>query len=245
MTTPQRILILGGTHEARNIASLLLGAGHDVTTSLAGVTTSPILPHGKLRIGGFGGVNGLVDYLTVQSIDVLVDATHPFAAIMSNHAFEAAEITSCKLLRFERPAWQTEGLTAASLVEAAAMLPANAVVFITSGRKHLAPFFERRDLRGVVRTVEPIVDDVPANWTVILDRPPQTLQGEITLMQGHGISHLITKNAGGSHTRTKLDSARMLGLTVIMIARPLKPKCETYSTVEDLAKRLGTAIESR
>lgn len=240
----RRILILGGTNEARAIAARLVVDGHDVTTSLAGVTSSPILPDGKLRVGGFGGVAGLVDYLEVHHVDVLVDATHPFAATMSQHGFEAAQQFGCSLLRFERPAWvagvDDHWVEVPSLGEAAVMLPPNAVVLITSGRKDLAAFFARRDISGLVRTVEPITDDVPARWRVIIDRPPQALESETALMRDNRITHLITKNAGGERTRAKLDAARHLGLPVIMVTRPCKPDCEIFSDVDVLAKRLGT-----
>lgn len=242
--TPKRILILGGTNEARAIAARLVADGHDVTTSLAGVTSSPILPEGKLRVGGFGGVAGMVHYLKSHSVEVLIDATHPFAATISRHAFEAAQQFGCSLLRFERPAWlaglKDHWIDVVSLAEAAAMLPAKAVVLITSGRKDLAPFFVRADISGLVRTVEAIADEVPKRWRVILDRPPQTLDSEIALMRGNGVTHLITKNAGGDLTQAKLDAARHLGLPVVMVTRPMKPECEMFSDVEALAKRLGT-----
>lgn len=242
--TIRRILVLGGTNEARSLAARLVADGHDVTTSLAGVTTSPIIPEGKLRVGGFGGVVGLVDYLHAHQVDVLVDATHPFAATMSRHGFEAAQQFGCSLLRFERPAWvagvDDYWIDVPSLAEAAALLPPNAVALITSGRKDLAAFFARWDISGLVRTVEQISENMPACWRGILDRPPQSLESEIALMRDNRITHLITKNAGGDRTRAKLDAARHLGLPVIMITRPIKPECEVFSDIESLAKRLGT-----
>jgi precorrin-6A/cobalt-precorrin-6A reductase len=238
------ILILGGTNEARAIAARLVVDGHDVTTSLAGVTSSPILPEGKLRVGGFGGVAGLVDYLKTHQVDVLVDATHPFAATMSRHGFEAAQKFGCSLLRFERPAWAAgvddHWIDVPSLADAAAILPPNAVVLITSGRKDLGAFFARQDISGLVRTVEPVSEEMPANWREILDRPPQSVDSETALMRDNGITHLITKNSGGDRTRAKLDAARELGLPVIMVTRPFKPDCEMFSDVGALAKRLGT-----
>jgi precorrin-6A/cobalt-precorrin-6A reductase len=240
----RRILILGGTNEARVIAARLVVDGHDVTTSLAGVTTAPILPEGKLRVGGFGGVAGLIDYLEAHHVDVLVDATHPFAATMSRHVFEAAQQFGCSLLRFERPAWiprfDDHWIDVPSLADAAAMFPPGAVVLITSGRKDLGGFFARRDISGLVRTVEPISEDMPAHWREILDRPPQSLVSEIALMRDNRITHLVTKNAGGDRTQAKLDAARDLGLPVIMVSRPLKPGCETFADIDSLAKRLGT-----
>ena len=243
--TPKRILILGGTAEAREIAARLVDGGHDVTTSLAGVTTSPIVPEGKLRVGGFGGAAGLVEYLASEHIELLIDATHPFAAQMSGHAFEAARMAGCKLLRFAREAWIAQTgdnwIAVASLAEAAAALPRNAVVLITSGRKELDGFFARGDLSGIIRTVEPLADTLTSQWRVTLDRPPQSLDAEIALMRENHITHLVTKNSGGDRTRVKLDAARALRLTVVMVSRPFKPDSETFRDVDDLAKRLGTS----
>jgi precorrin-6A/cobalt-precorrin-6A reductase len=237
-----RILILGGTAEARVIAERLVALGFDVTTSLAGVTTSPILPVGKLRVGGFGGVAGLVDYLRAHSVDVLVDAAHPFAATMSAHAVEAATTTGCRLLRFERPAWTVQAIDVVSLAEAATVLPTGAIALLTTGRKELGPFLARGDLSGVIRTVEPIADVLPLGWCVVLDRPPQSLETEIALMRDHHISHLVTKNAGGDRTRAKLDAARQLGIPVVMVRRPFKPVCETATTIAEFVLRLGTFV---
>jgi precorrin-6A/cobalt-precorrin-6A reductase len=243
-SSQKRILILGGTNEARDIAARLVDDGHDVTTSLAGVTTAPILPAGRLRVGGFGGVDGLATYLKTQRIEVLLDATHPFAATISTNAWEAVQLVPCELLRFERPAWQPkefdQWLDVASLDEAAAVLPQNAVVLVTSGRKNLAGFFSRKDLSGLVRTVEPVADTIPSSWRVILDRPPQSFDSEVALMRDIGVTHLVTKNAGGERTRAKLDAARHLGVVVIVVTRPFKPDCEIFSSVDDLGKRLGT-----
>jgi precorrin-6A/cobalt-precorrin-6A reductase len=242
--TTQRILILGGTAEAREIAALLVALGHDVTTSLAGVTSAPILPVGKMRVGGFGGVEGMVHYLLSAQINVLLDATHPFAANISRHACDAAQMAGCRLLRFERAAWQAlpddRWTDVATLVEAALVLPPSSIVLLTTGRKELGPFLQRPDVIGVIRTVEPIAEALPPGWSVILDRPPQHLAGEIALMRNFRITHLITKNAGGERTKAKLAAARLLGLPVIMVRRPVKPECETFADVEQLVKRLGT-----
>ncbi len=243
--TALRVLILGGTNEARAIAERLVGLGHNVTASLAGVTTSPLLPLGKLRVGGFGGVGGLAEYMSAHDVDVLLDATHPFAATMSQHAFVAAQIGGCRLLRFERVAWVPRAgdrwIDVASLAEAAAALPKHAVALLTTGRKDLGPFMARLDVSGLIRTVEPIAETLPAGWRIILDRPPQSLEGEMALMRDNKVSHLVTKNAGGDRTRAKLEAARLLGLPVVMVRRPVKPHCETVSTIEEVAMRLGTS----
>jgi precorrin-6A/cobalt-precorrin-6A reductase len=243
--TPERVLILGGTSEAREIAARLVDDGHDVTTSLAGVTTSPIVPEGNLRVGGFGGAAGLVDYLASEHIELLIDATHPFAAQMSGHAFEAARMAGCRLLRFAREEWRPQPsdnwIDVASLAEAAAALPLNAIVLITSGRKGLSGFFMREDLSGIIRTVEPLAETLTSQWRVTLDRPPQSLDAEIAVMRENHITHLVTKNSGGDRTRAKLDAARMLVCPVVMVSRPFKPDCETFRDVDDLVKRLGTS----
>jgi precorrin-6A/cobalt-precorrin-6A reductase len=241
---PSKILILGGTAEARDIATQLINSGHDVTSSLAGVTSKPLLPEGKVRVGGFGGAEGLRAYLKQEAIDVLVDATHPYAAIISRNASEAVRGSNIALMRFERAAWtMVKGdnwISVESLGEAATLLPDGARVFITTGRKELAPFLERSGVSGVIRTVEPPENTMPPTWRVILDRPPHCVERELTLLQQESFSHIISKNAGGTATRAKLEAARELGLPVVMVQRPFKPACETFTDVPSLTKRLGT-----
>lgn len=240
----KRILILGGTAEARVIASELISVGHDVTSSLAGVTSKPLLPDGKVRVGGFGGAEGLRHYLQQNAVDILVDATHPYAAIISRNAFEAVQFGPTQLLRFERAAWSLmkddNWTSVATLTEAAKFLPAGAKVFITTGRKDLRPFLDRTDLSGTIRTVEPPAETLPANWRVILDRPPHTIENELALFQREAFTHIISKNAGGTATRAKLDVARQLAIPVVMVQRPFKPACETFTNVQTLIMRLGT-----
>ena len=237
------ILILGGTGEARELAARLVGLGHEVTTSLAGVTTSPILPVGKVRVGGFGGVAGLVDYLQSSQTELLIDATHPFAAQMSAHAHGAAEHIQVPLLRLERPQWQRldgdNWFEVATMEEAVTALPAQARVMVTTGRKNLEALFERDDLSGVIRVVEPLLGSVPVHWQQILDRPPYHLAQERALFEAERITHLVTKNAGGDSTSAKLEAARSLNLPVIMLRRPTKPACATFASVEDLVAQLG------
>jgi precorrin-6A/cobalt-precorrin-6A reductase len=183
-------------------------------------------------------------YLKQEAIDVLVDATHPYAAIISRNASEAVQGSNAALMRFERVAWtMVKGdnwISVESLGEAAAFLPDGAKVFITTGRKELAPFLERGGVSGVIRTVEPPENTMPPNWRVILDRPPHCVERELTLLQQESFSHIISKNAGGTATRAKLEAARELGLPVVMVQRPFKPACETFTDVPSLTKRLGT-----
>src|SRR5690606_21992827 len=144
-----KILILGGTAEARELANRLVAAGHDVVTSLAGRTQNPKLPQGGLRMGRFGGIPGLSAYLRVAGIERLVDATHPYAGMMSINAVAAAEATGIPLVRYMRPDWEQQlgddWITVETTAEAAAVLPSNADVLLTTGHTGLEHFMERDD----------------------------------------------------------------------------------------------------
>ena len=231
----ERILILGGTAEARELADALVAEGRDVVTSLAGVTREPILPQGGVHVGGFGGAEGLMDFLRRKSISRIVDATHPFAAQMSRHAAEACGALGLPLLRLERPAWQpVDGqvwIGVADMEGAIARIPENACVLVTTGRKGLGRLLAREDLGGIIRTIEPPDENLPPRWAVLLDRPPHRLAAELDLMQRQSITCLVTKNAGGNATSAKVTAAGQLGVTVVMIDRPFKPPCATVSTV--------------
>ena len=233
-----RILILGGTRDARDAAAALTTRGYAVVTSLAGVTEQPLLPAGELRVGGFGGVDGMSKYLVADAISVVVDATHPFAARISQHAHEACLLTGLPLLRLERPAWQPAPEDAWSIVssseKAAMALPSGARVLLTTGRKDLAHFFNRADISGIARMIEAPPLDPPPNWRVLRQRPPFSVAGEASLLAANGITHLVSKNAGGSATEAKLTAARDAGIRVILIARPPKPQVPAVAEVSDL-----------
>ena len=233
-----RILILGGTRDAREAAAALTARGYAVVTSLAGVTEQPLLPAGELRVGGFGGVDGMSKYLVADAISVVVDATHPFAARISQHAHEACLLTGLPLLRLERPAWQPAPEDAWSIVssseKAAMALPSGARVLLTTGRKDLAHFFNRADISGIARMIEAPPLDPPPNWRVLRQRPPFSVAGEASLLAANGITHLVSKNAGGSATEAKLTAARDAGIRVILIARPPKPQVPAVAEVSDL-----------
>ena len=236
----ERILILGGTGEARALASKLVAAGFPVVTSLAGVTEHPLLPEGDVRRGGFGGVDGLVQYLGEQRIALVADATHPFAAQMSVQAHQACAIAGVPLFRLERPAWTPQDgdrwIAVSSIAEAAAAVPDGARVLLTIGRKEIAPFLAREEIGGIARMIEPPQLEVPARWAVLLERPPFTVESETALMQRHRITHLVTKNAGGPETKAKLSAARQLHLPVLIISRPVKPDVPRFATASDLVR---------
>ena len=242
----ERILILGGTRDARQIASTFVAEGRSVITSLAGVTENPVLPPGAVRRGGFGGVAGLAAYLEAERISLVVDATHPFAAQMSAQAHEACRLKQVPLFRFERPAWTPRAddrwTMATNMGEAVRLLPSAARAFVTIGRKEIAMFFARQDISGVARMIEPPPAAVPVGWELLLERPPFTAESETAVMTRFRITHLVTKNAGGGSTDAKLDAARQLGLPVIMVMRPDKPGTHVFSSESELAGALRRVL---
>lgn len=218
-----RVLILGGTSEARALAGSL--AGISVITSLAGRTSAPLLPAGRLRVGGFGGADGLADYLRSERIDVLVDATHPFAARISGNAGAAAATTGVPLIVVRRPGWAEQAGDAwhrvPDLGEAAALLPRlGRRVFLTTGRQGIAAFADV-DAWFLARSVEPPEPPMPRRLETLLERGPFTLDGERRLLAEHRIDVLVSKDSGGPDA--KLVAARDRGLPVVMVDRPPAP----------------------
>ena len=239
----KRILILGGTSDARKLAVELIAAGHETVTSLAGVTHAPVVPDGEVRVGGFGGEEGLYAYLKSGNFAALADATHPFAAQISQHGFSAALRAGIPYLRLEREPWVlTRGdhwIGVPTIAGALAALPSGACVMLTIGRKEIAPFLARGDISGVARMIEKSPLPMPPHWHLILARAPFSLDDERDLLTKHRITHLVTKNAGGAQTEAKLLAARALNLPVIMIARPAKPKGQTFASTSALVAALG------
>lgn len=232
-----KILILGGTAEAVELANALHERGHHVTTSLAGRTRNPHKPKGRLHVGGFGGIDGLAAWLSEHKTEYLIDATHPFADEISANAVAAAARTGISLLRLERPPFAEPDLAAwwrVESVEAAVdMLPHGASALLTIGRQQLEPFIRRDDVHFLVRSIEPPEKSLPANFTLITARPPFTRNDELMLMKREGVTHLVAKDAGGEMTQAKLEAAFMLKVQVIMIDRPHLPEAETVASVGD------------
>jgi precorrin-6A/cobalt-precorrin-6A reductase len=244
-----RVLLLGGTGEARALAALLAGrASIELTSSLAGRVRDPALPVGAVHIGGFGGVDGLGEYLLSTSTDLVIDATHPFAAGISANAAAAASRLGVPLLVLQRPGW-IEGPDdvwhrVRSVEAAATMLdylsPPGSTVLLTHGRRELAPF-AGDDLRHyLIRAVDPPEGELPPNHSVLLSRGPYTLNGERELMLSEGVGTLVTKDSGGSMTEAKLIAARELGVDVVMIDRPPLPEpSSAVAVVDSVSAALG------
>lgn len=222
------VLILGGTAEARELAAELVGSGVDVLTSLAGRVREPARPSGRLRIGGFGGVDGLSAFLTEQQIAAVVDATHPFAAKIGSNASAAATRTGTPLLRLERPGWVDHPLarTWTWVPDAAGAIAAAATArhpFLTTGRRSAEAFLPWADRAAVIRLVDPPGFPLPAAWTLIIARGPYRYEDELQLMIEFRVDALITKDSGGTHTVAKLEAAAELGVPVVIIERPARP----------------------
>ena len=239
----KRVLVLGGTSDANVLAKELLKSGFDVVTSFAGVTENPVLPAGEIRVGGFGGEDGLHDYLKAEEFAALADATHPFAAQISRHGFNAAARAGIPYLRLERAAWTPlpadNWISVQNTEAAVAALPNAARALLTIGRKEIAAFLARGDLSGVARMIEKPTFELPPNWTLLLARPPFSVEEEGELLALHKITHLVTKNAGGKLTVAKLIAARSLRIPVVMIARPLKPPAPAFGSAPALVAALG------
>lgn len=237
-----RVLLLGGTGEARALAKAL-HPRVDVVSSLAGRVPDPALPVGPVRIGGFGGVDGLRRWLRDESIDAVVDATHPFAATMTAHAAAACTESRIPHLILARPAWDPGAAMVVDSDDGAAEIVAQqgySRIFLTTGRSGVRAF-AGSDAWFLIRAVtDPDASALPRHHRVLLSRGPYGYDAELALLRDHRIDALVTKNSGGDMTRAKLDAAAALDVPVVMVARPPLPAgVLTVGTVAEAAEWVG------
>jgi precorrin-6A/cobalt-precorrin-6A reductase len=233
------VLLLGGSSEASQLArALALDPEWATTISFAGrTTTRGAVPHGvTVRVGGFGGIDGLRRHLHDNGYDALVDATHPFAAQMPFHAHDACATSGVRLLRLCRPPWAQDAADRWTVVDdvpaaAAAVARSGARrVFLTVGRQELAPFAACTSAQLLVRCIEPPPADLLPRAEVLLARGPFDLAAEMELLRSRQVELLVSKNSGGTATRPKIDAARALRVPVVMVSRPPIPDVPTVAT---------------
>ncbi|WP_030162913.1 MULTISPECIES: cobalt-precorrin-6A reductase [Actinomycetes] len=240
------VLILGGTAEARALAEILDRDGIPIITSLAGRVQNPALPRGKVRIGGFGGVNGLLTWLREQQCIGVVDATHPFARKISASAAAATMSAGLPLLSLRRPPWQPQAgdhwLDVPDIAGAAAKVAEHADrqpglrVFLTTGRQDVDVFAHIENAWFLIRLVDPPERETPPQNLILRNRGPYTLEGERKLLHEHRVDVIVTKNSGGDLVRAKLDAARELELPVVMVQRPVTLTGTAVERPEDAAR---------
>ena len=246
----KRILILGGTADARKLAGKL-ATSHDVTLSLAGRTENPVAQGVPVRTGGFGGAQGLAAYLAENRIDLMVDATHPYAAQISANAAEAAQRTGTPAMALRRPAWEqqpgdrwTPVGSAAEAVAALGDRPRK--IFLALGRQELLPFEAAPQHSYVIRSVDPVEPPLGVpHATYILARGPFSEAGDRALLETHGIDAIVSKNSGGQATYGKIAAARALGIEVFLISRPHLPDMAGGAGVDEVLRLADHVLGAR
>jgi len=243
------ILILGGTAQARELAHALAEKRPDLNllSAIAGLTRSPPKIPGQLFVGALGGAPGLADFIRRHDIQMLIDATHPFAATISQNAVHACDATATQRLRLDRPAWvlpRTANIRRVADFTAAADLVAGTSnsTFLAIGHKNLGAFRAVQGVHFLVRLLDPETADAVTgplkNCTVICARPPFRQADEEALLRHHDIDTLVSKDSGGTATRAKIDAALKLDLRIVLVRRPPPPPGDTVNSIEAALKWL-------
>jgi precorrin-6A/cobalt-precorrin-6A reductase len=250
-----RLLILGGTGDANKLARQAAKIDdRQIILSLAGRTETAKKPDPNnslfsTRIGGFGGIDGLVAYLRQNSIDSIVDATHPFAAQISHHGATAAQICGIPYLILDRPQWEREigdnWYEVETIAAAATILPSIATrVFLTIGRQELAAFAHLEDIWFLMRSIELPQPPTPQG-EIILHQAPFNVEDEQKLLLDYKIGAIVSKNSGGDATYAKIIAAREIGIPVIMVRRPPLPQGDRVRSIEAVLKWLSDITKSQ
>jgi len=222
----------------------------DVTLSLAGRTASPAKQPVPVRVGGFGGAAGLADYLARERIDALIDATHPYAAVISANAAAAVRQSGVSLIALRRPPWRAiagdRWVEVGDVREAVGALgPTPRRVFVALGRNELSPFCDAPQHHYLIRSVDPVEPPLPLpHVSYVTGRGPFSEKDDRALMAAHRIEVVIAKNSGGSATYGKIAAARALGIDVVMVRRPPALDGPAAETVEQAVAQLDHALTS-
>lgn len=250
MTKPLKILLLAGSGEARQISNILSqDQSVKVTSSLAGATRQPADLPVKTRIGGFGGYAAQRDYILHEGFDAVIDATHPFAARISDRTQSICNKVSVPYLHIRRPEWHPVPEDDWTMIDDPAQardhIQAGSVVFLATGRSTLASFENLSDMTLICRQIDPPDGPFPfRNGRYLVGTPPFSVEDEVALFRELGVDVLVVKNAGGDPSRTKLDAARLLGLPVLMLRRPPMPKGDHVETVDEALKWIKNLQEA-
>jgi precorrin-6A/cobalt-precorrin-6A reductase len=247
-SSSRRILILGGTGEGSELSKRLLGrADLTAVSSLAGRVSQPRLPEGNVRVGGFGGLDGLTSYLARENIKAVIDATHPFAVRISQNAEIACKRLGVPLIALIRPSWtKTKDDLWQNVPDfEAAATRANSMggrVFLSIGRQELGSFSKCKDAWFLIRAIEEPTERLPPHHKILLQRGPFDLNAELQLLRDYSIDCVVSKDSGGLATYTKIEAARSLRIPVVMISRPLKHTVPTVETLEAAVKELDRLL---
>jgi precorrin-6A/cobalt-precorrin-6A reductase len=240
----QRILILGGTGEGTELATRLAGRNDLVSIySFAGRVSRLRYPEGAVRVGGFGGIDGLISYLLAENITAVVDATHPFSVTISRNVEVACARLRLPLIAFTRPEWpqRKDDLwheTATFENAAAAVDAMKGRVFLSIGRQEIGSFTDCNDAWFLIRAIEEPTGKLPRHCQMLLQRGPFDLKEELRLLRDYSIDYIVSKNSGGSGTYTKIEAARLLGIPVVMVKRPIKHSIPVAETVDEVVSKL-------
>ncbi|MEY8117773.1 cobalt-precorrin-6A reductase [Falsihalocynthiibacter sp. BN13B15] len=239
MTKTLKILLLSGSGEARRLAEVLSrDQSVTVVSSLAGATRQPTVLPVSTRIGGFGGYAAQRDYILSEGFGAVIDATHPFAARISERTQEICREISMPYLHIRRPEWQAVAEDDWTIIdnptEAKDHIPAGSVVFLATGRSTLASFENLSEMTLICRQIDPPDGPFPyKNGRYLVGKPPFSVEDEVALFRDLDVDVLVVKNAGGEPSRTKLDAARLLGLPVLMLRRPPMLSGDHVETVSE------------
>jgi len=241
----QRILILGGTGEGTELAARL-ASRKDLASiySFAGRVTRPRSPEGAVRVGGFGGIEGLISYLLTENIMAVVDATHPFSVRISRNVELACARLRLPLIAFTRPAWlqrkDDQWHEVATFEDAAKAVDGrNGRVLLSIGRQEVGSFTACNDAWFLIRAIEEPTGKLPRHYQILLQRGPFDLKEELQLLRDYSIDYIVSKNSGGSGTYTKIEAARLLGIPVVMVKRPAKHTVPVVETVDEVVSELA------